>query len=60
MMVSLLRGGGGLGWGWWALCQLLQHLPEPHSVTLKMAAGHFSETEGHTFTTPCENPQNDH
>lgn len=39
---------------------LLQHLLEPDSVTLKMEAGHSSETLGHTFTTRCENPQNDH
>lgn len=48
------------GWWWRALCQLLQHLPAPDSVTLKMAAGHSSETVGHTFTTWFEYPQNDH
>jgi len=55
MMVSLFFGRGG-----GALCQLLQYLPETDSVTLKMAAGHSSETVGHTFTTQCENPQNNH
>jgi hypothetical protein len=39
---------------------LLQHLPEPDSVILKMAAGHYSKPLGHTFTTRCENPQNDY
>jgi len=53
--VSLLRGRGGGG-----LYVNFQHPPETDSVTLKMAAGHSSEIVGHTFTTQCENLQNDH